>query len=99
MVTPEISVATTKAYNMQHMTSYLLALKFAITLGRIHDEQYKNLLNELKVKPEKIESDLEKERLQWFEAKYANLRDVFFIGRGIDYVGYILENNQQLNRV
>ena len=26
-----------------------------------------------------------KERLQWFAAKFANAHDVFFVGRGIDY--------------
>ena len=36
--------------------------------------------------PEKIERVLEdKERLQWFAAKFANAHDIFFIGRGIDY--------------
>ena len=27
----------------------------------------------------------DKERIQWFAAKFASARDVFFIGRGIDY--------------
>lgn len=27
----------------------------------------------------------DKERIQWFAAKYANAHDVFFMGRGIDY--------------
>ena len=27
----------------------------------------------------------DKERIQWFSAKYANARDIFFIGRGLDY--------------
>ena len=27
----------------------------------------------------------DKERIQWFAAKYANAHDIFFIGRGIDY--------------
>ena len=36
--------------------------------------------------PEKMSKTLEdKERIQWFAAKYANAHDVFFIGRGIDY--------------
>ena len=28
---------------------------------------------------------MDKERIQWFASKYANARDIFFIGRGIDY--------------
>ena len=36
--------------------------------------------------PDKIQRLLEdKERIQWFAAKYANARDIFFIGRGLDY--------------
>ena len=36
--------------------------------------------------PEKIEKIIEdKERIQWFASKQANARDVFFVGRGIDY--------------
>lgn len=27
----------------------------------------------------------DKERIQWFAAKFSNARDIFFIGRGIDY--------------
>ena len=34
----------------------------------------------------KVERVLEdKERIQWFAAKFANAHDVFFVGRGIDY--------------
>ena len=38
------------------------------------------------VLPEKMERALEdKERIQWFAAKYANAKDAYLIGRGIDY--------------
>ena len=41
---------------------------------------------ELCALPDKMERVLEnKERIQWFAAKYANARDIFFIGRGVDY--------------
>ena len=86
MAGPEISVATTKAYSAQLMASYLLAIKFAIVNGQLDDKKCNELIDELKTIPEKIEKALEnKERLQWFAAKYANVKDVFFIGRGIDY--------------
>ena len=36
--------------------------------------------------PEKIEKILaDKGRIQWFASKFANARDIFFIGRGLDY--------------
>lgn len=83
---PEISVATTKAYSTQLMAVYALALQFAIVREKITEEQYEKYIAELQTIPEKIQKILEdKERLQWFAAKQANARDVFFIGRGIDY--------------
>ena len=45
-----------------------------------------SLLAELARIPDKITRVLEeKERLQWFSSKMANTRDIFFIGRGLDY--------------
>ena len=84
---PEISVATTKAYSTQLMASYLLAVQFAKVRETISTEKYEQLIQELTAIPEKIAKILEddKERIQWFAAKQANLKDAFFIGRGIDY--------------
>lgn len=83
---PEISVATTKAYSTQLMAVYALALQLAIVREKITEEQYENYIAELQTIPEKIQKILEdKERLQWFASKQVNARDVFFIGRGIDY--------------
>ena len=84
---PEISVATTKAYSTQLMASYLLAVQFAKVRETISTEKYEQLIQELTAIPEKIAKILEddKERIQWFAAKQANVKDAFFIGRGIDY--------------
>lgn len=83
---PEISVATTKAYSTQLMAVYSLALQFSLVREKITEEQYEKYITELQTIPEKIQKILEdKERIQWFAAKQANARDVFFIGRGIDY--------------
>ena len=83
---PEISVATTKAYSTQLIASYILALQFAKTREEITEEQCDAYIKELQTLPEKIEKILEdKERLQWFASKQANAKDIFFIGRGIDY--------------
>lgn len=83
---PEISVATTKAYSTQLMAVYSLALQFSLVREKITEEQYEKYITELQTIPKKIQKILEdKERLQWFAAKQANARDVFFIGRGIDY--------------
>ena len=83
---PEISVATTKAYSTQLIAAYTLAIQFAKVRGEITDEQYAAYIKELQIIPDKIRKILEdKERIQWFAAKQANAKDVFFIGRGIDY--------------
>ena len=83
---PEISVATTKAYSAQLVAVYLLAMQFAKVRGLLADVDYHAMLSELKSLPDKINEIIaDKQRLQWFAAKFANARDVFFIGRGIDY--------------
>lgn len=83
---PEIAVATTKAYSTQLIAAYMLATQFALVRGQIDETKYSALIAELKTLPDKIAKVLEdKERLQWFTAKFANAKDVFFIGRGIDY--------------
>jgi glucosamine--fructose-6-phosphate aminotransferase (isomerizing) len=49
-------------------------------------EKIKYYISELKSLPEKMEKILEeKERIQWFAAKFSNAHDIFFIGRGVDY--------------
>ena len=83
---PEISVATTKAYSTQLIAAYVLALQFAKIRSEITEEQCDAYVKELKTLPEKIKRILEdKERLQWFASKQANAKDIFFIGRGLDY--------------
>ncbi len=83
---PEIAVATTKAYSTQLIAGYLLAIEFARLRGELSEEQVKAYLDELESLPDKIQRILDdKERLQWFAAKFANAHDIFFIGRGIDY--------------
>lgn len=55
--------------------------------GKISQEEYQNYIQELQTIPDKIRRMIEdNERLQWFSAKQANAKDVFFfIRRGIDY--------------
>ena len=83
---PEIAVATTKAYSTQLIACYLLALEFALQRGTMEEGEYQRLIAELQTLPDKMARILEdKERIQWFAAKYAAARDIFFIGRGLDY--------------
>ncbi len=83
---PEISVATTKAYSTQLIAMYLIAIEAAKAKGKIDEARYEELLAEMETLPSKIQKTLDdKERIQWFAAKYANAKDIFFIGRGLDY--------------
>ena len=95
----EISVATTKAYSAQLAAMYCLAVQFARAREKITEEQYSFYISELLSIPEKMEKVLEdKERIQWFAAKYANAHDVFFVGRGIDYA-ISLEGSLKLKEI
>ena len=96
---PEIAVATTKAYSAQLIAVYALALQFAKVRGTLADDRYRSLIDELGTIPEKIRRIFEdKERIQWFAAKFANAHDVFFIGRGIDYT-VCLEGSLKLKEI
>lgn len=96
---PEISVATTKAYSAQLAAMYCLAVEFAKVRNKITEEKYGYYISELQTIPDKIQKVLQdKERLQWFAAKYANAHDVFFVGRGIDYA-ISLEGSLKLKEI
>ena len=83
---PEIAVATTKAYSAQLSALYAFALELALVKGKLNEERYGALIGELLSLPEKMELALkDKARIQWFASRHANARDIFFIGRGLDY--------------
>ena len=83
---PEISVATTKAYSTQLIAMYLFAMRLAQVKGLLSEEDCAKMIAELNELPAKIQKILDdKERIQWFASKYANAKDMFFLGRGLDY--------------
>ncbi len=83
---PEIAVATTKAYSTQLVATYALAIALGCARDTLKEEECVRLIKELSALPEKIKRTLEdKERIQWFAAKFANAKDIFFLGRGVDY--------------
>ena len=83
---PEIAVATTKAYSAQLAAIYVLAVETAQIKKKIGQEHYDTYIQELLALPEKMKRVLEdRERIQWFAAKFAHAHDIFFIGRGLDY--------------
>lgn len=83
---PEISVATTKAYSAQLIALYVLAMKFAKVRNQLTAGKEKEMLMDLKKLPDQIELLLgNKEKIQHFANRYIGAKDIFFIGRGIDY--------------
>lgn len=83
---PEIAVATTKAYSCQLIALYLLAMKFAQVRGSLNDQALADMIVDLKRIPEQVEMLLNhKNKIQKFANRYLAAKDVFFIGRGIDY--------------
>ncbi len=83
---PEIAVATTKAYSAQLMASYILGMEFARVRGLLAQDSYDKMMEDLKKIPDYVDGLIEdKERIQWFASKFANAKDIFFLGRGLDY--------------
>ncbi|WP_418489368.1 glutamine--fructose-6-phosphate transaminase (isomerizing) [Frisingicoccus sp.] len=96
---PEIAVATTKGYTSQLSALYLLALHFGRIREKISRSDYLEMIQELKTLPDKIEQMLQdKEKIQYLANKYIGLKDVFFLGRGIDYAS-ALEASLKLKEI
>ncbi len=96
---PEIAVATTKAYSAQLVALYLLAIKFGRVRGKIDDAAYASILGDLRCLPDQIELLLNnKNKIQRFANRYIGAKDVFFIGRGIDYA-ISLEGSLKLKEI
>ena len=96
---PEIAVATTKGYTSQLSALYLLALHFGKIREKISRSDYLEMIQELKSLPDKIEKMLQdKEKIQYLANQYIGLKDVFFLGRGIDYAS-ALEASLKLKEI
>ncbi len=96
---PEIAVATTKAYSTQLAAVYLLAIAFGKARGLIDRTKEEEMVEELLRLPDKIERVLEeKEKIQRLANQFSNSRDIFFIGRGLDYASS-LEGSLKLKEI
>lgn len=83
---PEIAVATTKGYTTQVAALYLIGLYLAKTLDTIPQSEYEEQLKSLKNLSDNITKLLEKpEETQYLASLYYKNKDLFFIGRGMDY--------------
>lgn len=83
---PEIAVATTKGYTSQLLCIYLLAIFFGKTRKTIGIEKEEYLLCEIAKIPVKTEEIINgKEKIAKMAENYKNEKNVFFIGRNVDY--------------
>ena len=82
---PEIAVASTKAYTTQLICMYLIGLYMGSTKGTIEKGYYTQVLEELKLLPEKVEQLFgEEDQIAALAKKYHRKDQVFYIGRGLD---------------
>ena len=82
---PEIAVASTKAYTTQLVCMYLIGLYMGRLRGTITEDYYRNILDELKAAPEKVEKILSgSSEIEALAKLLYNRTNVFFIGRGLD---------------
>jgi len=83
---PEIAVASTKAYSTQLAVIYLVVLYMAQELGSTPADEMAAYLEDLQRLPDLVAASLaDKETIQYFASKYFNARDMYFIGRNVDY--------------
>jgi glucosamine--fructose-6-phosphate aminotransferase (isomerizing) len=83
---PEIAVASTKAYVTQLVAVDTIALYLAQLKGTLTAEEIENIKDEMLKLPEKTEEALKhKEVIQKFAAENYMHKDMFFLGRGLDY--------------
>ena len=83
---PEIAVATTKAYSTQMQALYVIGLYLTKIKGTVTDGEFNKLIEELSTLPSKLQQILDNlQPLSSYASKHYNAKDVFFLGRGLDY--------------
>lgn len=84
----EIAVASTKAFSAQVVAMYLITLHIAQELGKIDDKTFAEIKKAMDRLPSQINDILTKAvpAIRGFVNKYISSKNVFYIGRGLDYV-------------
>lgn len=96
---PEIAVASTKAYTSQLIAFYLLGLLFAQIREAIAPQELPNIIAALESLPEQVETILaQASTIEELARSIVQHRDLFFIGRGLDYV-VALEGSLKLKEI
>ncbi len=84
----EIAVASTKAFSAQVVAMYLITLHIAQELGKITEADFGEIKLAMDKLPSQINDILTKSvpAIRKFVHKYIDSKNVFYIGRGLDYV-------------
>ena len=96
---PEIAVASTKAYTTQLAALYLLTGRMAYARGVFDEAATRAFMAELQRAPEAIQKVLDRrEEIHYIARRILNAKDVFMIGRGMDY-SILLEGSLKLKEI
>lgn len=96
---PEIAVASTKAYETQLIAMYILGIYFGELKGTLDNSLAEELKEELINLPDKVKLILDKkEELQKYASENYMSKDLFFLGRGLDYA-VALEGSLKLKEI
>lgn len=80
---PEIGVASTKAFTCQVTVLAMMAISIGRSKGYIDDTNYKKLIHEFNLIPEKIEEILSQSNIiKEIAEKYKNSTNALYLGRG-----------------
>ena len=96
---PEIAVATTKAFSAQLVLLYMLAIRFALKMGKLSQNEEDAYFAEIAGLPEKVSTLLDKiGSIQMYASTCVGYKSIFFIGRNIDYA-IALEGSLKLKEI
>ena len=83
---PEIAVASTKAYSSQLIAMYLLSIRMGRILEKIDEAEFAELKTAILKLPDQVQSILDRsEEVKALAEKYLGMKNIFYIGRGLDY--------------
>lgn len=86
MAGPEIAVASTKAYTAMGCAMYLIAMKIAISLGKISVDSFREKRDALYKLSGQVQAILDQAPvIEALAKKHVDMKNVFYIGRGMDY--------------
>ncbi|GLC30399.1 glutamine--fructose-6-phosphate transaminase (isomerizing) [Clostridium omnivorum] len=96
---PEIAVASTKAYITMLIAMYTIALFLAEKKGTLSKEEIENIKKDMLELPDKTEAVIkDKEEIQKYASRTYMHKDIFFLGRGLDYA-VALEGSLKLKEI